>query len=142
MKVIATWDNDGLKVSVAVPLGVWTYLDPVTGLVETVTWPAATLADKTITARIGKIAADGTVTGVQSATVSTSEAAPTAVDLAAMPLDGKAAQSGTLVGVITGLWSAGSVPFGKGQTAQFVVTISGDKPYTILSRQVDVAASL
>lgn len=142
MSAIVTWDGDGMKITVLVPLGNWVFVDPATGVTETVTFPVSSLVGKTIAAKIGKIASDGTPSGVQAVTPSTSEAAPTAADLSAITYKGKLAQSGDLAGRITGLWSAAQVPYGKGQRVQFVITVAGDKLYTVFDQPFDALASL
>ena len=107
--MIATWDNDGLKVTVTVPLGASS--------------PATTLVGKTLTAFIGNVSTTGVVSGAVAATSVTST------------------ETATLA-TITALWTPVQVPYGVGKRCQIIVTIPGDKPYTVSDQQLNVAASL
>jgi hypothetical protein len=121
MTIITTWDNDGLKTTVTIPLGT----NPTTGEV----YPASTLVGKTLTAFLGNISAAGVVSGAVAATsISSTEA----VD----------ATTGILMGRITALWSAAAVVFGRGKRVQVIVDVPGDKKYTIIDQTCDVQASL
>lgn len=105
---ITTWDNDGFKWTVTVPLGAG--------------YPATTLVGKTLTAFIGVVNAAGVVSGAVAAlTVTSTETATLAT--------------------ITALWTPAAVIYGK-KRAQVIVTVPGDKPYTIADQDVEVKASL
>jgi Mg/Co/Ni transporter MgtE len=131
---IITWDNDGLKLTTTIPLGT----NPKTGQV----YPATTLVGKTLTAFLGVIARDGTVSGsVGAATVTSTEALVTQAQSDAAALLNQDLPAGLLLGAITALWTPAAVLFGM-KRVQFVVNIPGDKPYTITDQDVQVLASL
>ena len=133
--MITTFDNDGFKFPVWIPIG--------TSVKTGMAYPVSTMTGKTLTAFIGVIAANGGVSGsVAASTVTFTEAAVTATEAAFWALKGVELPEGQQVAKVTALWTPAAVVYGKDKTAQFVATVPGDKPYTILSQPLQVLASL